>query len=58
MLIYMFEFLGDVIMVSVCIGGILVSVCVDKNYEVKIGDMVLIVVFEDYLYLFDGEMGV
>lgn len=44
-------------MVIVCLGKILVSVCVDKIFCVEIDDMVLIYVLIDYCYLFDGQIG-
>lgn len=53
----MMEFLGEVIMVLVWIGGFLVSVKVDKNYCVDIGDIVFIKVLMEYCYLFDVEIG-
>ncbi len=40
--IYTMELLGDATMVSVRIGGALVSVKADKNYRAKIADMVSI----------------
>ncbi len=55
--IYTMELLGDSTMVSVRIGGALVSVKADKSYRAEIGDMVSISVPHDHCHLFDAETG-
>ena len=55
--IYTMELLGDSTMVSVRIGGALVSVKADKVYRADIGDSVSIAVPEDQCHLFDAETG-
>ena len=55
--IYTMELLGDSTMVSVRIGGALVSVKADKNYRAGIGDIVSIRVPQDHCHIFDAEGG-
>ena len=55
--IYTMELLGEATMVSVRIGGALVSVKADKNYRAEIGDMVSINVPQDHCHLFDAQTG-
>ena len=55
--IYTMELLGDATMVSVRIGGALVSVKADKNYRAEIGDMVSIKILQEHCHLFDSETG-
>ena len=55
--IYALELLGDATMVSVRIGGTLVSVRADKNFRAEIGDAVSIAVPNDHCHLFDGQTG-
>ena len=55
--IYTLELLGDSTMVSVRIGGALVSVKADKNFRAEIDDSVGIVINKDHCHLFDGETG-
>ena len=55
--IYTLELLGDATMVSVRIGGVLVSVRADKNYRAEIEDMVSISVPPGICHLFDGRTG-
>lgn len=55
--IYTMELLGDSTMVSVRIGGALVSVKADKGYRAEIGDTVSISVPKDQCHLFDAETG-
>ena len=55
--IYTMELLGDATMVSVRIGGALVSVKADKNYRAKIGDMVSIKILQEHCHLFDSATG-
>ena len=55
--IYTMELLGDATMVSVRIGGALVSVKADKNYRASIDDIVSIEVPADFCHLFDAETG-
>ncbi|WP_422378410.1 ABC transporter ATP-binding protein [Roseibium sp.] len=55
--IYTLELLGDATMVSVRIGGTLISVRADKNYRAEIDDIVSISVPSDHLHLFDGQTG-
>ena len=55
--IYTMELLGDATMVSVRIGGALVSVKADKNYRAEIGDMVSIKILEEHCHLFDSATG-
>jgi multiple sugar transport system ATP-binding protein len=55
--IYTMELLGDSTMVSVRIGGALVSVKADKGYRAEIGETVAISVPKDQCHLFDAETG-
>ncbi len=55
--IYAMEILGDATMVSVRIGGALLSVKADKNYRAEIGDSVSIRVPTDHCHLFDVKTG-
>ncbi len=55
--IYTMELLGDATMVSVRIGGALVSVKADKNYRAEIDEMVSIHVPTDHCHLFNAETG-
>ncbi|MBB97272.1 MAG: ABC transporter ATP-binding protein [Rhodobacteraceae bacterium] len=55
--IYTLELLGDATMVTVRIGGALVSVRADKTYRAEIGDMVSIAVPATICHLFDGQTG-
>ena len=55
--IYTMELLGEATMVSVRIGGSLVSVKADKNYRADIGDIVSIKVPMEHCHLFDAETG-
>lgn len=56
--IYTLELLGDATMVSVRIGGTLVSIKADKNYRAEIGDMVSIEIPQDCRHAFDAKSGV
>ncbi len=56
--IYTLELLGDATMVSVRIGGALVSVKTDKSFRAEIGDPVSIRVPPDICHLFDAGTGV
>ena len=55
--IYTMELLGEATMVSVRIGGSLVSVKADKNYRADIGDIVSIKIPMEHCHLFDAETG-
>jgi multiple sugar transport system ATP-binding protein len=55
--IYTLELLGDATMVTVRIGGTLVSVRADKNYRAEIDDMVSIAVPNSICHLFNGSDG-
>ncbi len=55
--IYTMELLGDATMVSVRIGGALVSVKADKNYRAEIDDIVSIEVANEHCHLFEAETG-
>lgn len=55
--IYTMELLGDATMVSVRIGGALVSVKADKNYRAEIGDMVSIKILQEHCHLFNSATG-
>jgi multiple sugar transport system ATP-binding protein len=55
--IYTLELLGDATMVSVRIGGALVSAKADKTFRAEIGDMVSIHVPNEHCHLFDAETG-
>ena len=55
--IYTMELLGEATMVSVRVGGALVSVKADKNYRANIGDPLSIHVPTDHCHLFDTATG-
>jgi len=55
--IYTLELLGDATMVSLRIGGVLVSAKTDKSYRAEIDDMVSIMVPGDHCHLFDTKTG-
>jgi multiple sugar transport system ATP-binding protein len=55
--IYTLELLGDATMVSVRIGGALVSAKADKTYRAEIGDMVSIRIPPEHCHLFDTATG-
>ena len=55
--VYSLELLGDATMVTVRIGGRLVSVRTDKNYRAEIGDKVSISVPKKICHLFDATTG-
>jgi multiple sugar transport system ATP-binding protein len=55
--IYTLELLGDATMISVRVGGALVSVKADKNFRAEIDDMVSISVPTSICHLFDGQTG-
>ncbi|WP_171236294.1 ABC transporter ATP-binding protein [Ruegeria sp. HKCCA6837] len=55
--IYTQELLGDATMISVRVGGALVSVKADKNFRAEIDDMVSISVPVEICHLFDGQTG-
>ncbi len=55
--IYTQELLGEATMVSVRIGGALVSVKADKTYRAEIDDQVSIRVPPEHCHLFDAETG-
>ncbi len=55
--IYTLELLGDATMISVRIGGTLVSVKADKAFRASIGDTVSISVPSTICHLFDGATG-
>ncbi len=55
--IYTLELLGDATMVSVRIGGALVSVKADKSFRAEIDDPVSIQVHKDHCHLFDTASG-
>ena len=55
--IYTMELLGDATMVSVRIGGSLVSVKADKSYRAEISDSVSISVPQQQCHLFDATTG-
>ncbi|MDC0738651.1 ABC transporter ATP-binding protein [Cognatishimia sp. SS12] len=55
--IYTMELLGDATMVSVRIGGALVSVKADKTYRAEIDDTVSIQVPSEHCHLFDAQTG-
>lgn len=55
--IYAMELLGDATMVSVRLGGALVSVKADKNYRADIQDEVSIRVTPEHCHLFDAKTG-
>ncbi len=55
--VYTLELLGDATMVTVRIGGTLVSVRADKSFRAEIEDTVSIAVPAEICHLFDGEPG-
>ena len=55
--IYTLELLGDATMVTVRIGGALVSVRADKSYRANIQDRVSIRIPAGHCHLFDGQTG-
>lgn len=55
--IYTMELLGDATMVSVRIGGALVSVKADKSYRADIDETVSISVAPEHCHIFDAETG-
>ncbi|WP_314733091.1 ABC transporter ATP-binding protein [Pseudoruegeria sp. SHC-113] len=55
--IYTLELLGDATMVSVRIGGALVSAKADKTYRAEIGDQVSIRIPASICHLFDADTG-
>jgi multiple sugar transport system ATP-binding protein len=55
--IYTLELLGDATMVSIRIGGKLISVRAPKAFRAEIDDMVSIAVPTDHCHLFDGQTG-
>jgi multiple sugar transport system ATP-binding protein len=55
--VFTMELLGDATMISVRIGGALVSVKADKAYRTKIGETAHIRVPSDICHLFDAESG-
>ncbi|WP_208350437.1 ABC transporter ATP-binding protein [Pseudaestuariivita rosea] len=55
--IYTLELLGDATMVSVRIGGVLVSAKADKSFRAEIDDMVSIRIPHDHCHLFDATTG-
>lgn len=56
--IYAVELLGDATMISVKVGGTLVSVKADKTIKAQIGEMVSIAVPNEICHLFDAKTGV
>ena len=55
--IYTLELLGDSTMVSVRLGGHLVSVKADKSFRAEIHDMVSLHIHTDHCHLFDTKTG-
>jgi multiple sugar transport system ATP-binding protein len=55
--IYTLELLGDATMISVLVGGALVSVKTDKSFRAEIGDMVSLSVPSEICHLFEAEGG-
>jgi len=55
--IYTLELLGDATMVSLRIGGVLVSAKTDKSYRAEIDDMVSIEIPANHCHLFDTKTG-
>ncbi|MEM9708970.1 MAG: ABC transporter ATP-binding protein [Pseudomonadota bacterium] len=55
--IYTMELLGDATMVSVRIGGQLVSCKADKSYRAEIDDQIAINIPNEICHLFDGKTG-
>jgi multiple sugar transport system ATP-binding protein len=56
--IYTMELLGDATMVSVRIGGALVSAKADKTFRVEIGEKIAFQVPAEHCHLFDAKTGV
>ena len=54
---YTMELLGDATMISLRIGGVLVSVKADKSFRAEIGDDVAISVPSEICHLFDSKSG-
>jgi multiple sugar transport system ATP-binding protein len=55
--IYTLELLGDATMISIRVGGALLSVKADKSYRAEIGDMVSFSVPSEICHLFEAESG-
>ncbi|MBQ4825796.1 ABC transporter ATP-binding protein [Leisingera sp. HS039] len=55
--IYTMELLGDATMISVRVGGALVSVKADKNFRAEIGQTVSLSVPQGICHLFNGQTG-
>ncbi len=55
--IYTMELLGDATMVSLRIGGTLVSTKADKSFRADIGDQISINIPKEICHLFDGKTG-
>ena len=55
--IYTMELLGDATMVSIRVGGALVSVKADKTYRAEIGDPVSISIPSEICHLFEAKTG-
>lgn len=55
--VYTLELLGEATMVTVRIGGVLISVRADKNYWAEIDDMVSISIPSEICHVFDGQTG-
>lgn len=55
--IYTLELLGDATMVSVRIGGALISAKADKSFRAEIDDMISIHIPNDHCHLFDAKTG-
>ncbi len=55
--VYTLELLGDATMISVRIGGVLVSVKADKNFRADIGELVSINIEPQFCHLFNAETG-
>jgi len=55
--IYTMELLGDATMVSVRIGGALVSVKADKSYRAQIDDIVSMRITKEHCHLFNAKTG-
>jgi multiple sugar transport system ATP-binding protein len=52
------ELLGDATMISVRVGGALISVKADKTFRAEIGDTVSMAVPANICHLFDAQTGV
>ena len=55
--VYTLELLGDATMITVRIGGTLISVKADKNFRAQIDDQVSITVPAEICHLFDPQTG-